>query len=400
MSQTQTILDFNGRKITLIGTAHVSDESVKEVTETINSLKPDCVAIELDEKRCDSIKNPEKFRELDLVKVLKSKQGWLMMANLVLSSFQKRMGVNTGVKPGDEMVAAMNAAETLNIPTVMVDRPIQITFKRAWSENNLWGKCKLLSALLTSAFSKDQVSSEQIEQLKEKSEMDSMMNELSDFMPDVKRVLIDERDQYLASHIWEAKGNNIIAVLGAGHVPGVTAYLEKIAKGESTTDTTEIGSVKPKSFGSKLAMWIIPVLIVAIIALGFVFGGKDVGSEQLLSWVLWNGTLSALGALIALAHPVTILVSFVSAPITSLCPFIGVGIVAGIVQAVMCKPKVKDMESLSTDAYSLKGWYKNRILRVFLVLLLSTLGSSIGTFTGGASIITQFVDAVKNFFHK
>ena len=388
MSQTQTVLELNGRKLTLIGTAHVSEESVKEVSQAIREIKPDCVAIELDEKRYESIKNPEQFRDLDLVKVFKSKQIWLMLANLVLSSFQKRMGVNVGVKPGDEMVSAMNTAEELGIPCAMVDRPIQITFKRAWAKNNFWGKCKLISALLASALSKEEVSSEEIEKLKTKSEMDSMMNDLADFMPTVKKVLIDERDQFLASHIWDAKGDSIVAVLGAGHIPGVTAHLNAIAQGTETTDTTEISEISAKTIGSKIAAWIIPIAIVALIVLGFVFGGKKIGTDMVFTWILWNSTLAAIATALAAAHPLTILTSFVSAPITSLCPFIGVGFVAGFVQAIICKPKVKDMETLRDDTNSLKGWYKNRILRVFLVLILSTIGSSIGTFTAGAGILT------------
>ena len=243
MSNTQKVLTLNGRTITLIGTAHISQDSINEVTEAIKTQKPDCVAIELDQKRCDSIKNPDSWRQLDIIKVLKRGEGFLLLANLVLASFQKRMGQNVGVRPGDEMVAAMKVAEELNIPTTMVDRPIQTTLRRAWAKNSLWGKCKLLSAMISSAFTSEKISSEEIEELKNNSEMDSMMKELSDYMPTVKEVLIDERDKYLASHIWESKGSNIIAVLGAGHLPGVQAYLEKIAAGQESTDTTEIANI-------------------------------------------------------------------------------------------------------------------------------------------------------------
>ena len=168
MSQTQRVLKLNGRTITLIGTAHVSAESITEVKETIKSLKPDCVAVELDEKRADSIKNTDKYKQLDIIKVLRRNEGFLLMANLVLASFQRRMGQNIGVKPGDEMLAGIQTAEEMNIPVVMADRPIQVTLKRAWAKNSLWGKCKLLSALLTSMFSKEEMTAEQIEEIKEK----------------------------------------------------------------------------------------------------------------------------------------------------------------------------------------------------------------------------------------
>lgn len=389
MSNTQKVLTLNGRTITLIGTAHISQDSINEVTEAIKTQKPDCVAIELDQKRCDSIKNPDSWRQLDIIKVLKRGEGFLLLANLVLASFQKRMGQNVGVRPGDEMVAAMKVAEELNIPTTMVDRPIQTTLRRAWAKNSLWGKCKLLSAMVSSAFTSEKISSEEIEELKNNSEMDSMMKELSDYMPTVKEVLIDERDKYLASHIWESKGTNIIAVLGAGHLPGVQAYLEKIAAGQESTDTTEIASIPKKTLGAKIKGWIIPAIIIILIGLGFYFGGKNKGTELVLSWVLWNGALSAIGSIIAAAHPLTILVSFIGAPITSLCPFVGVGFLTGITQAFICKPKVKDIEDLATDAGSLKGFYKNRVLKVLMVFILSSLGSSIGTFVSGADIISK-----------
>lgn len=389
MSNTQKVLTLNGRTITLIGTAHISQDSINEVTEAIKTQKPDCVAIELDQKRCDSIKNPDSWRQLDIIKVLKRGEGFLLLANLVLASFQKRMGQNVGVRPGDEMVAAMKVAEELNIPTTMVDRPIQTTLRRAWAKNSLWGKCKLLSAMVSSAFTSEKISSEEIEELKNNSEMDSMMKELSDYMPTVKGVLIDERDKYLASHIWESKGTNIIAVLGAGHLPGVQAYLEKIAAGQESTDTTEIANIPKKTLGAKIKGWIIPAIIIILIGLGFYFGGKNKGTELVLSWILWNGALSAIGSIIAAAHPLTILVSFIGAPITSLCPFVGVGFLTGITQAFICKPKVKDIEDLATDAGSLKGFYKNRVLKVLMVFILSSLGSSIGTFVSGADIISK-----------
>ncbi|MDY2840080.1 MAG: TraB/GumN family protein [Treponema sp.] len=387
MSQTQKKLELNGRTITLIGTAHVSAESIIEVETTIREINPDCVAIELDEKRADSIENPEKYSQLDVVKVLKNHQGFLMIANLILASFQRRMGMNTGVKPGDEMLAAMKVSQELNIKSVMVDRPIQVTLRRAWAKNNFWGKMKLLSSLLASAFSKEEASEEEIENLKKGNEMDSMMNELSEYMPVIKEVLIDERDKYLASKIWDADGKNIVAVLGAGHLPGVTAHLEKLAENQETSDVSDISEVPPKTTGGKIAGWIIPAIIIGLIAAGFIYGGAKAGTKMLSTWFLWNAIPAAAGTLVALGTPLTVLVAFVSAPFTSLCPFIGVGFVTGIFQAIICKPKVKDMETLQDDVTSFKGWYKNRILRVFLVFILSSIGSTIGTFAGGGNMV-------------
>lgn len=395
MSQTQKVLELNGRKITLIGTAHVSKESIDEVTQTINTLNPDCVAIELDEKRADSIQNAERYSQLDIIKVLKRHEGFLLLANLILSSFQRRMGLNVGVKPGDEMLAAINTANEMNIPSVMVDRPIQITLKRAWAKNSFWGKCKLFALLISSAFSKEEVDPSEIENLKNSSEMDSMMGELAKEMPVIKKVLIDERDEYLASKIWDAHGDNVVAVLGAGHLPGVEKHLQKLAAGEEKSDVTEISEIPPKSVLSKIAAWIIPALIIGLIAAGFVYGGRKAGAQLLTTWFLWNAIPAALLSIIALAHPITILVAFVAAPFTSLCPFIGIGFCTAIVQALVCKPKVSDMESLQDDVGSIKTLYKNRILKVLLVFVLSTLGSALGTFAGGSNVIAKLLSIFK-----
>lgn len=392
MSRTREEVNLAGRKIVLIGTAHVSKESIAEVKNEIESLKPDCVAVELDEKRYNSMMDPESWKNLDIVKVLKRREGFLMLANLVLSSFQKRMGKNVGVKPGDEMLAAINCAKENNILFTLVDRPIQVTLRRAWAKNSLWGKCKLLASMIASAFDNEEISEAEIEKLKSGNEMDSMMKELSEYLPSVKEVLIDERDRYLASHIWESEGNTIVAVLGAGHLPGVKAYLEKLANGIMISDTSDIETVSEKSIAGKVIGWGIPIVIVALIVAGFFMGGRTIGTQMIGSWILWNGCLSALGALVAFPNPITVLVAFVGAPLTSLCPLVGVGLFTGIVQALICKPKVSDIESLQEDVSSLKGWYKNRVLKVLLVFFLSSLGSTIGTFvaTGKmASLLTK-----------
>ena len=395
MSQTQKTLELNGRKITLVGTAHVSKESIEEVTDTIRQLMPDSVAIELDEKRADSIQNSEKYSQLDIIKVLKRHEGFLLLANLILASFQRRMGLNVGVKPGDEMLAAIKTAEELNIPSVMVDRPIQITLKRAWAKNSFWGKCKLFALLVSSAFSKEEIDASEIENLKNSSEMDSMMDELAKEMPVIKEVLIDERDSYLAAKIWAAEGNNVVAVLGAGHLPGVEKHLKQLAEKQEVIDVDEISKIPQKSIAGKLVAWIIPAIIIALIVAGFIYGGAKAGTQILTTWFLWNGIPAALLSIVALAHPITIIVAFVAAPFTSLCPFIGIGFCTAIVQTIVCKPKVSDMETLQDDVSSVKSFYKNRILRILLVFILSSVGSSLGTFIGGSNIIAKLISIFK-----
>ena len=387
MKQNIKTLHFNDREIILVGTAHISKESMEEVDKTVRDTLPDCVAVELDEQRYESIKSPEAWKNLDIVKVLKEKRGFIMLANLVLGSFQRRMGADVGVKPGDEMRSALTVSEELGIPVEMVDRPIQTTLRRAWAKNSLWGKLKLLSALFAAAFEKEEISAEQIESLKSSNEMDSMMDELAGYLPTVKEVLIDERDRYLASHIWNCKGKKVLAVLGAGHLPGVEKFLNGIASGEKNCDTADIEEVPAAGAGAKIAGWIFPVLLIALIAAGFFTGGAKTSFDMLISWVLWNGSLAALGTLLALGHPLAIITGFVGAPLGTLNPFLAVGLFTGLVQAWVRKPKVEDMEHLADDASSLKGLYKNRIGRVLLVFFLSSLGGSIGNFIAVPALI-------------
>lgn len=397
MSQTEHRLNLSGREFVLIGTAHISAESVNEVKAAVEAEKPDCVAIELDEQRLKTMTEAESWKNLDIASVLKKKQGFVLLANLVLSSFQKKMGSNVGVKPGEDMRTAYETAQSLGIQTAMVDRPVQTTLRRAWAKNSFIGKCKLLSLMIASVFDTEEVSGEQIESLKNSSEMDNMMSELSGYLPAVKTVLIDERDLYLASKIWNCTGEKVLAVLGAGHIPGVIAHLNALSEGKETADTSEIERVGEKKLGGKIMLWAIPVLIVALIAAGFYLGGQKNGWNMMGSWVIWNAILAGIGAAAAAAHPLTVLVAAVSAPITSLCPLIGCGMVAGVVQAALVKPKVSDLESIQADC-NLRGFYKNRILRVLLVFLLSSLGSSLGTFVAGASFVKTIAGFVSRLF--
>jgi pheromone shutdown-related protein TraB len=386
MSQTEKHIVLNGKEFILIGTAHISPESINEVSEVIKRETPDYVAIELDEDRLKTLRNPESWKKLDIIKVLKEGRGFLMMANLVLSSFQRRMGNDVGVKPGEEMKTAISVAEELGIKTAMIDRPITTTLKRAWAKNSLWGKCKLLAALISSAFTKEEISAEEIEELKNSNEMDNMMEELAGYLPTVKEVLIDERNEYLASHMYELEGKKIVAVLGAGHLPGVEEYLKKLASGEATTDTTQISLVPKGGIGGKIMNWLFPALMVALVAAGFIKGVPHESIAALLRWFGWNAALAGVGTVLAGGHPFAILAAIVTAPIGTISPVLGVGMFAGIAQAYVCKPRVEDMETLYDDVTSLKTIYKNRILRVLLVFFLSQIGGAVGNFIGVAKM--------------
>ncbi|GMO68678.1 MAG: TraB/GumN family protein [Treponemataceae bacterium] len=395
MNRFEKRLSVAGREFILVGTAHISRESINDVTTAIREEKPDCVAIELDDQRLSAIKNPDSWKRLDITEVLKKGQGFVLMANLVLSSFQRKMGSDVGVQPGEEMKAAITVSEELGIKSAMVDRPIKITLQRAWAKNSFIGKCKLLAMLFSSAFFSEEISGEEIENLKNTNEMDSLMAQLSDYLPTIKSVLIDERDKYLASKIWQCDGNKTLAVLGAGHLNGVIEHLENIASGAETTDVSEIEIVPPKTFGTVLLGALFPIAIIGVIVLGFVAGGLKTSLDMLVHWVLWNGSLAALGALLAGGHILSVLVGFLGAPIATLNPFLGVGMFTGLTQAWIKRPKVGDVETLNEDILSLRGIYRNRILRVLLVFFVSSIGGIIGNAIVVPSLISQISQIIQ-----
>lgn len=346
--------------------------------------KPGAVCVELDNGRFEAMTQKDSWAKLDIIKVIREGRGFLLIANLVLSSFQYRLGDDLGVKPGEEMRAAVDAAVELGIPYSFCDREVQQTLRRAWSKCGFFGKCKLLAGLLSSAFTTEKLSESEIEDLKKQSELDGMMKELADYLPPVKETLIDERDRYLAARIWQnaARDGNgkTVAVVGAGHLEGLRTHIERIASGTESDDVSELEKVGRPGPGGKIASWIIPAAIVAIIAAGFFRAGADVSLTMLLRWILWNGSLAAAGSLIALAHPLAILASFVGAPIATLSPFIGVGLFSGVVQASMRRPRIEDAETLVESFTSFRGIYKNRITHVLLVFFLSSVGGMIGNF--------------------
>jgi pheromone shutdown-related protein TraB len=379
MSQTIRRVELKDRAVILAGTVHISQESTQEVRALIESEKPGRVCVEIDEGRYRSMSQDKGWESLDIGKVLKEGKGFLLMANLALAGFQRRMGASVGGKPGAEMLAAVDAAEAAGIPYTFCDREVQVTLKRAWSKSGLWNKAKLLASLMDSAFSNEKLSEAEVEKLKEKTELDSMMAELASFLPSVKEVLIDERDRFLASRIFRSDEALVVAVVGAGHLDGIEAWLKRLDSGESSADTADIESAPPPSKAAKVVGWSIPVIIVALLALGFLKSGDHALSE-LLRWVLLNGSLAALGSALCLAHPLTILFSFITAPIATLNPFVGVGLFAGLAEAFLRKPRVSDLENLASDVSSLKGFYTNRVTKILLIFFLSSIGGMIGNF--------------------
>jgi len=363
-----------------VGTAHISKDSVAEVESIINQEMPGRVCVEIDQTRYQSMTQGSRWESMDIGKVLKEGKAFFLLANLALSGFQKRMGAGVGVKPGEEMIAAINAAEAAGIPWSCCDRDVQVTLKRAWARSNFWNKSKLLASLISSAFSNEKLSEDEIEQLKNKSELEQMMNELAEYLPSVKEVLIDERDRYLASKIFVSAEEHVVAVVGAGHMAGIERWLKKLDAKEVDADVSGIDVVPPRSFFSKVSGWLIPLLILVLIGIGFFRSGSQASLEMMLRWVLLNGTLAAVGSALCLAHPGTIAVSFLLAPLATLNPLVGIGLFAGISEAYLRKPRVQDFERLTEDVTSIKGFYGNRVTHVLLVFFLSSVGGMVGNF--------------------
>jgi pheromone shutdown-related protein TraB len=390
MNDTRMTFSAGDRKIILVGTAHVSRESIEEVNSTIREEKPDMVCVELDQGRYDAISKKENWEKLNVAKVFREGKGFLLMANLVLAGFQRKLGKELGVEPGEEMKIALETAKELGTAWALCDREVQITLRRAWSRCGLWSKSKLMASLVSSAFVTEKLSETEIEDLKKRSELDGMMDELAGYLPEVKETLIDERDRYLAAKIWTAGGKKILAVVGAGHMAGLKTHLEKISAGEESSDVEELNQIPPPGFFSRVIPWILPALIAFLIGYGAYRLGFGESFTMLKRWLLWNGALAALGAVCALGHPLSVLVSFVGAPIATVNPFIGVGLFSGLVEATIRKPRVADASSINDDIGSLKGIYRNRITRALLVFLLSSIGGMVGNIISIPAIAGEF----------
>lgn len=387
-SEDVHFINKDGREFIIVGTAHISRQSADLVKEVIEKEKPNVVCVELDEKRLKALSEKNRWENLDLRKIIKEKQLSTLIVNLVLSSYQKKLGEKLGVSPGTELLEAVQVANEKNIPIELCDREVRITLRRAWHSMNLWQKSKFLAGGLGGLFEKQELTEEKLAELRNKDVLSEMMDEIGKAMPVLKKIIIDERDQYIAQRMKDSNGKKIVSVVGAGHVKGIKKFLESNEK----VDLKSIEEIPKPPVLNKILGWGIPFIIVAsIFYIGFSQGITEAGSNALF-WILACGIPSAIGSLLAAAHPVTILASFLSAPITSLSPLIGVGYVAAFVQAYMQPPIVKEFQEVSKDFRKVSNWWKNRLLKVFLVFILSSIGGVIGTSVG-------FFEIVRNVFN-
>jgi pheromone shutdown-related protein TraB len=367
------LFEKDGRQIYVIGTAHVSAKSAELVESVLRDLKPDTVAVELCEPRYRALRNPEEWKKLDIVAVLRQGKAFLLLAQLMLGGFQKKVGKKLGVKPGAEMLRAVEVADELGATTVLADREVTITLRRTWASLGFWGGLKVLWSLMLEGLSDgEELGEEEIERLKTADVLEEAMQDFAKALPQVRESLIDERDRYLASKIFKAPGNRIVAVVGAGHVPGISRYLyEEI-------DVTPLEQVPPPSVWGKVVAWAIPLAILALIVYGFWTAGPAIGGKMVRDFILVTAGAGGIGALIAMAHPVTILSSIVASPFGAAHPLIASGWIAGLVEANLRKPNVADLEQLQDEPLTFKLFWTNRVTRVLLVVIAVNLAVSVG----------------------
>lgn len=379
------IINKTDRQYIVIGTAHISKQSADLVKKVIEEEKPDVVCVELDEKRFKALSEKNRWENLDLKTIIREKQLSTLMINLVLASYQKKLGEKLGVSPGTELLEATITARSNNIPIELCDREVRITLRRAWRSMGFWQKIKFLTGGLAGLFEDQEISEEKLSELRSKDVLSEMMEELGKALPVLKRVLIDERDTYIAEKMKRVNGKKIVSVVGAGHVNGIVHHFEN----DKDIDLEQIEEIPPASPVVKIIGWAIPAAIVlSIIYIGLNKGLTEAGDNALF-WFLANGIPSAIGAIIAVAHPVTILVSFFAAPFTSLTPVIGAGYVAAFIQVYFQPPVVKEFQNVATDFNKPLKWWKNKLLKVFLVFILTSIGSVIGTYVGFFEIVSN-----------
>ena len=365
---------INGKEIILVGTAHISSESIKEVQEVIESQQPNLVGIELDASRYEQLLQGTKWQETNLSEIINSGKTYLFLLNLLLSNIQRSFGESVGVKPGAEMLEAVNIAQQNKIPILLLDRDVRITFKRALTLMKFSEKLRLLLSIFTGMFAeKKQITKQTIEKLKQKDMMTELMQELSKTAPTIKKVLVDERDMFIANSINTSNAKKIVAVVGAGHVEGIQKYLG------TQIDTKEITTIPKKIDYFKIISWGLPVILVALFVAAFFTKGFQASLELIIVWFLVHGILSGLGVLLARGHWLSALTAFIASPFTALHPAIAAGWFAGYVEARVRQPKVKDFEALN-KLNSFGDFSRNQVTRILLVTAFANIGSSIATF--------------------
>ncbi len=389
--QPHQIISQDGKNFVILGTAHVSQTSVDKVNELLDTNTFDTVAVELDDMRFEAMTNPDKYKNMDLLKIIKSKQTSTIAVNLALSAYQNRLAEQLGVEPGAEMKAAIDQANSKDLAIWKIDRNIRTTMKRAWRSMKFLDRCGLLFSF-GGFFEKEEITAEEIEKLKSGDVLESTFSDFADESQPLYSSLIHERDEYMAAKLLQETTNtdakNILVVIGAGHLKGMTEALKQKIDAESTINKLDI--IPPPARWVKFIPWIITAVIVLGFTIGF-YKSPELGWDLIKTWVIYNGVFAAIGAAVARAHIFTILAAFIAAPVTSLNPAVAAGMVAALIETYFRKPKVADFENLQKDALELKGWWKNPVTRILFVFILTNLGSALGTWISGFKIASALV---------
>ncbi len=383
---------IDNRHVTILGTAHVSKASANKVQELIASGIYDAVAVELCPSRHKAIVDPDAMAKMDLFQVIKKGQASMIAAHLALGAFQQRMAEQFGIEPGAEMRVAINDARAAKLPVLLIDREIGTTLKRIYRNVPWWKRIGLLGGLVASVISKEKFSEAEIEKLKEGDVLESSFSQFAEDEKDLFKPLITERDQYMSARLIkesrESQYQHILAIVGAGHMKGMQHQIENRCIQNPDNTIAELDTLPKTSNWIKYLPWLIVLLILTGFVIGFM-RGPEIGTAMVLDWILINGGLSALGAAIAMAHPLSIITAFCAAPLTSLNPTIGAGMVVAAVEMYFRKPTIGDFNRLRSDTTTLKGWWNNRVTRTLLIFILSTLGSAIGTYVAGYRIFER-----------
>ncbi len=385
LPESVTQVSVDGREFYLVGTAHVSKDSVNDVRTTIKQVQPEAICVELCASRHKTLTQKDAWRKMDIFKILKQKKSTLLLVQLIMSSFYRKLGEQLDVQPGAEMLEGVKLAEDTGAQLVLADREIEITFKRVWGFLSFWHKIKLLAHIFLGIFEQEDIDTSLVETMKKKDQLEGIMEEFAQKLPEIKKRLIDERDIVLAQKVRQAPGQKVVAVVGAGHVHGMTQHIQQ----EEPIDA--LLEIPPKSFWPGLLKWGIPLAIIAVFVYGFTRGDLEQAKQNLLIWFLVNGILSALGAMAALGHPLTWVASFLAAPITSLNPLVAAGWIAGIVQAWVKRPTVDDFEDLPHAIATVQGFWANPVIKILLVVAFANLGSVLGTSIAVPWILARLV---------
>lgn len=386
----------DGVEYVVLGTAHVSRSSVEAVQALLANETFNAIAVELCESRAQGMRDPEAFKQMDLFRVIREGKAGMVAASLVLSTFQKRLADQYGIQPGAEMKAAMDGAAQLDVPLWLVDREVGTTLKRAWHSVGFWQRFGLLGGMLASVFERETIDEKEIEKLKQGDMLESAFSEFASESAPLYRALIAERDAYMAARLREEAGRSVTAnpckvlvVIGAGHLKGLCEHL-RIQQADPGATVTDLAKTPPKAQWPK---WLaVGLVLLVFAAIGYAFHRNTaLGAKALRDWVLFTGGFSALGALLARAHPLSILAAFVAGPIKPFRPGIPSGGISAMVEAWVRRPRVADFESLRDDIVHWSGWWTNRVARTLLNFFLVCLGTIVGEYTAGIHIIKNLL---------